>query len=189
MHPQVYLHRVQVQGWSGWRVEVRTCAAVANRKWPWPEQDSLDCLASLHMQPDSWSADQTLLRHYLESKTQITYTSLKFSNFETVLGYDKRVPYPAGLGPNRWSGNAGSVLGCSAPQGGWVEWRAAAGAREWTMVLHGFYKDHLTGRPPEKDCGETRSRHNRDTQTVWPARREKKQPPKQKPGPVLTFSA
>lgn len=173
MPPQVYLHRVQVQGWSGWRVEVRTCAAVANRKWPWPEQDSLDCLASLHMQPDSWSADQTLLRQYLESKTQITYTSLKHSLIlKLSLGMTKGFPYPAGLGPNRWSGNAGSVLGCSAPQGGWVEWRAAAGAREWTMVPHGFYKDHLTGRPPEKDCGETRSGH-RDTQKVWPARREK----------------
>lgn len=174
MPPQVYLHRVQVQGWSGWRVEVRTCAAVADRKWPRPEPDSLDCPASLHMQPDSWSADQTLLCHYLESKTQITYTFLK-QHFETVLGCDKGVPYPAGLGPNRWSGNAGSVLGCSAPQDGWVEWRAAAGAREWTMVLHGFYKDYLTGRPPEKDCGETRSGH-RDTHKVWPARRENPPP-------------
>lgn len=137
----------------------------------WTRQSGLSCITphatrQLERRPDTAAPLPGV------KNTNHLHIPKTFSNFETVLGYDKGVPYPAGLGPNRWSGNAGSVLGCSAPQGGWVEWRAAAGAREWTMVPHGFYKDHLTGRPPEKDCRETRSGH-RDTQKVWPARREK----------------
>lgn len=55
---------------------VRTCAAAADRKWLWPEPDSLDRPASPHIPPDSCSAERTLLHLHL-SNTHISQTLAK----------------------------------------------------------------------------------------------------------------
>lgn len=100
-----------------------------------------------------------------KNKTHITCTSLKHTLIlKLSLGVmGGGVSYLASLGPSKWSGHAGSVPGCSAPQGVWVEWRGAAWAPGWRTALRGFYTDHLTGRSPETDCGETRSANQRHT--------------------------